>query len=55
MLSSILECDTGKVFKVIFEKLDKLDEQLPTHPLGVFLECNFLEKFNVTSYFVYNK
>lgn len=27
-----LENDTTKVFKIVFEKLDELDEQLPTHP-----------------------
>jgi len=27
-----LESDTTKVFKIVFEKLDELDEQLPTHP-----------------------
>jgi hypothetical protein len=27
-----LEKNTAEVFKVVFEKLDKLDEQLPTHP-----------------------
>ncbi len=27
-----LELDTTAVFKVVFEKLDKLDEQLPAHP-----------------------
>ena len=26
-----LEADTAEVFKVVFEKLDTLDEQLPTH------------------------
>jgi hypothetical protein len=26
-----LENDTTKVFKVVFEKLDELDDQLPTH------------------------
>ena len=26
-----LETDTTAVFKVVFEKLDSLDEQLPTH------------------------
>ncbi len=26
-----LESDTTEVFKVVFEKLDELDEQLPSH------------------------
>ena len=26
-----LEQNTAEVFKVVFEKLDSLDEQLPTH------------------------
>ena len=29
-----LESDTAEVFKVVFEKLDSLDEQLPSHRKG---------------------
>jgi hypothetical protein len=29
-----LESDTTEVFKVVFEKLDSLDEQLPSHRKG---------------------